>query len=137
MKGFKRNLFMYLDRLNIKFSNKVLFDGQAQIDFLKQNNFIFNNFFLINNGSIKGVNTSLFFKFDQVKKNLIKKKLDIPINSKIILYIGRLDPDKGIKLLINSFVKLSSKFEDLILLIVGKDEMNINNYLKNLILIQI
>lgn len=132
MKGFKRNLFKYLDRLNIKFSNKVLFDGQAQIDFLKHNNFNFNNFFLINNGSIKGVNTSLFFKYDQNKKNLIKKKFDVPINSKIILYIGRLDPDKGIKLLINSFVKLSSKFEDLILLIVGKDEMNINNYLENL-----
>ena len=34
--------------------------------------------------------------------------------------------------MINSFVKLSSKFEDLILLIVGKDEMNVNNYLENL-----
>lgn len=132
MKGFKRNFFMYLDRLNIKFSNKVLFDGQAQIDFLKNNNFKINNFFLINNGSIKGVNTSLFFKYDKIKKNLIKKKFDIPMNSKIILYIGRLDPDKGIKLLIDSFVKLSSKFKEINLLLVGKDEMNVKNYIKNL-----
>ena len=95
---------------------------------MKNNNFKINNFFLINNGSIKGVNTSLFFKYDQIKKKFNKKKFDIPINSKIILYIGRLDPDKGIKLLIDSFVKLSSKFKEIILLIVGKDEMNVKNY---------
>ena len=40
---------MYLDRLNIKFSNKVLFDGQAQIDFLKTI-ILKLIIFLINNG---------------------------------------------------------------------------------------
>ena len=82
MKGFKRNFFMYLDRLNIKFSNKVLFDGQAQIDFLKNNNFKINNFFLINNGSIKGVNTSLFLNMIRLKK-FNKKKFDIQLIQKL------------------------------------------------------
>ena len=34
--------------------------------------------------------------------------------------------------MIDSFVKLSSKFKEINLLLVGKDEMNVKNYIKNL-----
>ena len=39
MTGFKRKFFIYLDKLNIFFADKIIFDSQSQIDFLNKNNF--------------------------------------------------------------------------------------------------
>lgn len=132
MKGLKRKIFILLDRINIRYSNKVLFDSESQIDFLKKYNIESRNFYLINKGSIKGVDLKVFYKYENFLKHKLRKKYGIPKNQKIIMYLGRLDLDKGIKELIQSFINLASDYPDILLLLVGKDEMKINNYLKKI-----
>jgi len=129
MTTIKKKLFILLDRINIIFSNKVLFDSQNQINFLKFNNFNINKFYLIGNGSIKGVNLNVFFKYRKDRKIEIRKHYKVPNNKKVILYLGRMDPDKGLDILFHSFKNLIKSHDDLFLLLVGRDEMNIQKYL--------
>ena len=63
----------------------------------------------------------------------MKEKYGIPFNHKIILYLGRMDPDKGVLTLIKSFKNLLSKNNNIFLLLVGRDEMNINKYLNDIL----
>jgi glycosyltransferase involved in cell wall biosynthesis len=46
--------------------------------------------------------------------------------------MGRMDLEKGVKDLIESYKFIQCKRKNIILLLVGKDEMNINSYLENL-----
>ncbi len=126
--NIKKFFFIFLDKINIKFSNKIIFDSKEQINFLKVNGIISNKFKVIHNGSITGVNTNIFFKYSNLKKKKLKNLYNIPMNSKVILYLGRMDIDKGVLDLIKSYELLENDFK-IILLLVGKDEMNIQKYI--------
>lgn len=132
MRGYQKYFFIFLDKINIYFSDLILFDSKEQIEFFKINNLASSKFHLINKGSIKGVDTNLFYKFDNKLKINLRKKFKIEHNSKVILYMGRMDVDKGVKDLIESFKSIFPLKKNLILLLVGRDEMNIKSYLKNL-----
>lgn len=130
MIGLKKKLFIIIDKLNIFFSTKVLFDSKEQINFLSEHRFQSSKFFLINNGSIKGVNSSIFYKYDINKKKILRKKYNINLSDIVILYMGRMDIEKGILDLLDSFKILAKKYSNILLLLVGKDEMGINNKLQ-------
>ncbi len=130
MIGLKKKLFIIIDKLNIFFSTKVLFDSKEQIHFLSEHRFQSSKFFLINNGSIKGVNSSIFYKYDINKKKILRKRYNINLSNKVILYMGRMDIEKGILDLLDSFKILAKKYSNILLLLVGKDEMGINKKLQ-------
>lgn len=130
MIGLKKKLFIKIDKLNIFFSTKVLFDSKEQIYFLSDNGFNQSKFYLINNGSIKGVNSNIFFKYDLNKRNILRKRYNITPSSKVILYMGRMDKEKGILYLLDSFKNIANNYKNILLLLVGKDEMQISSKLK-------
>ena len=69
-------------------------------------------------------------RFNQkVKGNKIKKKYNLK-NNKVLLYVGRIAPHKGIHLLLKSFNIVKKQIPNLKLLIVGKPTFN--NYFKKL-----
>ena len=129
MKGIKRKLFLIIDKINISLSNKVIFDSKEQIQYLREWGFDTSKFYLINKGSIKGVDTNIYFKYDLNKKLSLRKKYKILSNQKVILYMGRMDIDKGILDLLSSFKAISKEYKNVILMLVGKDEIDLNNYL--------
>jgi len=49
-----------------------------------------------------------------------RKKLNIPLNSKVLLFFGNIRDYKGIDVLLESFKELSSKNKDLILVVAGQ-----------------
>ena len=89
------------DKLIIQLSNETLCDGKAQRKFLIENSFS-KNIKVLGNGSICGVDTSLF-KPNKVQKLILRKKFKIKNNEIIFLYIGRINKDKGI----NNILKVS------------------------------
>ena len=127
-KNIKKFLFILLDKINIEFSNKIIFDSKEQIEFLEKNGIKSKKFNVIHHGSITGVDTNNFYKYDYETKKKLKSSYNIPLKAKVILYLGRMDIEKGILDLIKSFDYLEKKNE-LILLLVGKDEMNIQKYI--------
>lgn len=59
-------------------------------------------------------------------KDSFKKKNDIPVNDKIVLYLGRINKIKGIDILVNAFAKIYSKLGSVKLVIVGPDDGYLN-----------
>lgn len=60
------------------------------------------------------------FLFDKVTtKNGFKEKYHLSENEKIILYLGRINKTKGIKLIVKSFYELSKTLDDILLVLAG------------------
>ena len=119
----------YIDALTIKFSKKIYFDSQSQINFLLKNNFSKKKFSLIaKKGSMKGVNLNKF-KYENNKIKNKKKNFNISPKYLILLFLGRISPEKGIKTYIETVKELSDEGFNIKGFIVGRDEKNIlRNY---------
>lgn len=63
-----------------------------------------------------GVNTDLFKPIDQAE---CRKKLDLPLDKKIILYVGNFVPIKGVDILVKAFSELVRSYSNALLLLVG------------------
>ena len=65
-------------------------------------------------------------------RNKIKIRRDLNFNKDdlILIFVGRINSDKGIHLLLDSFQNIYYKYDNLKLLLVGEDEINIKNLLK-------
>jgi glycosyltransferase involved in cell wall biosynthesis len=70
--------------------------------------------------SIQGMGIN-FTEFTPTEKDKVRKSLNLPIETKILLYIGRLDRYKGSDKLITAYQKSKYKY-DLCLVIVGAKE---------------
>lgn len=116
-KGIFKLLLKYIDIFTCYMCTQVLCDGLSQKKYLLKNNFP-NKINVLGKGSICGVDTNHFFP---IKKN-VKSKMNIPKNSIVISYIGRLNYEKGVIDLINAFYILRKKFRNIYLLLVGSDE---------------
>lgn len=131
--SIKRNnnfIFKIIDKIIFNNCDFLLADSSNQIKFLLKNGFIKKKITLLNNGSIRGVGKSKLISKNKILS--IKQKYNIPISSKIILYSGRINFDKGIDTLIKSFVILQkNNYKKIYLLIIGDDEIDINSYLSS------
>ena len=116
--------YRLIDQFTFSNSNHNLVDSKSQIDFLSKNGFSKKNFTLINNGSISGVDTNLFSK-RKTNQNHFFKKFNLNINDIKIIYIGRLNLDKGLEVLIKSFNELRKKYHNISLLLIGSLENQI------------
>ena len=66
-----------------------------------------------------GVNTELFYPLEKVEKNKIRKSLNIPDDSIIYVYHGRIYHTKGIHHVIDSFKKSQNHNSNSYLIIIG------------------
>lgn len=65
-------------------------------------------------------------KILEIKGNgvMFREKYKLPKGKKILLYLSRITPKKGLDMLISSLVELGNNFKEWILVIVGNDEFN-------------
>ena len=92
-------------------SIKSLVDGISQIKYLKSQLWICKNkLVVLKNGSIKGIDQD---KFNVSKKynESIKNKTNFDDNLKTILYVGRINYDKGVICLANAVLSLINSGE--------------------------
>ena len=119
-----KTFYKLIDQFTFSNSNHNLVDSKSQIDFLSKSGFSKKYFTLINNGSISGVDTNLFSK-RKTNQNHFLKKFNLNINDIKIIYIGRLNLDKGLEVLIKSFIELLKKYHNISLLLIGSLENQI------------
>ncbi len=118
-KKYKKKLYMFFDWLIIKLNSNCYADSFSQITFLINEGICKeNDINVINNGSVGGVDFNIFNKklYNSIK---IKNDLGISLNLKVIIFVGRVNKDKGIFNLINSIINLNTKFHRYCLLIIG------------------
>ena len=127
-KGIKKYFLKFLDKLIAKVSTKLIIDSHSQKKFLIRNKIINKQkSFVFANGSISGVNIK---KFTPNKKNfqLVRSHLSIPRNAFVILFLGRINIDKGVLDLVKVFNMINSK--KLYLVLVGPDEGKLSSLIK-------
>ena len=81
--------------------------------------------FIIRNGS----RPEVFFPVDKIKT---RKKLHLPIDRKIILFIGSLIPRKGVDVLLRAFAYMNKKNINLLLIGKGDSELELKALAKEL-----
>ena len=126
-KGFQRIFLRNIDRLMGFLATHVLTECNSQKKFLEDEKIIKKGRLkVLANGSICGVDTNQFKPNLDLKKE-IRKNLGIPDDSILLLFLGRLNRDKGVLDLAtavkNLYLKNTNK--KIVLLIIGPDEENI------------
>lgn len=120
--GLSRIGLKFLDKLIFTLSTHSFVDSSSQQSFLIQEKVINRRkSTVLGKGSISGVDLSRF-KFSLTDRMDIRDKLGIPEDSICLLFLGRLCQDKGLDELLIVFKELSSKFDDIYLLLVGPNE---------------
>ncbi|WP_294324245.1 glycosyltransferase [uncultured Chryseobacterium sp.] len=65
--------------------------------------------------------------------NLFKRKYNIPEDKKVLLYLSRITPKKGLDMLLKAISEVKDKFSEWILIIVGNDEFNYQKRVEEMI----
>ena len=130
---FKKSIFIFFDKMIIYFSTSILVDGIPQLEFLKMNNFFKKlDPEVILNGSICGVDTNKFIRDIYCRKK-IRDFHSIKNNEIVILFLGRINHDKGVITLLKAFNECFRDNKKIKLLLCGPiEDHNCINYLNNL-----
>ena len=127
-KGFIKKLLKQVDKIIFKMSTDCLTDSNLQKFFLEDEKVVKKDFLkVLANGSICGVDTSRF-KPNLENREIIRKQLGVSVDTILLLFLGRLNKDKGILDLadvVNDIIEQDKK--NISLLIVGPDEENIKS----------
>ena len=120
-KGFKRILLKHLDKITFYLSNYCLCESKSQVEFLFLEGFQSKKINVIADGSLMGVDTSKFTKNDKIRIKL-RDELNIKKNQKVCMYLGRLNYEKGLKLIVDAS-NYFKKYEDVLFIFVGISEI--------------
>lgn len=121
-RGWKRGALKYFDKLIVLFATNVLVDSPSQRDFLVSEDVLHQGKgVVIGCGSICGVDERRFHPNLQAR-NAVRAELVVGPEQTVILFLGRLNRDKGILDLAAAFVDLASRRNDIVLLLVGAEE---------------
>lgn len=121
-KGFYRFLLKYLDKITFSFTNYCLCESKSQVEFLFSEGFQSKKINVIGEGSLMGVDTSIFKKNYKIRKKL-REQLSIKNNQKVCMYLGRLNYEKGLKLIVDAS-NYFEKYDDVLFIFVGSSEIN-------------
>lgn len=121
-RGFNRSFLKFIDRVIGAFCNIAIVDSASQKNFLiSEGVLIASKALVIGFGSICGVDPERF-KPDMKVRCDVREELNIPSESGVILFLGRLNSDKGVLDLASAFSKIARLNKDCKLLIVGAEE---------------
>jgi glycosyltransferase involved in cell wall biosynthesis len=121
-KGFKRKFFILIDKVIVGLCTVPLSDGFEQAHYLKSSGVVkaAEEITVIGSGSIAGVDFDRIdapFKIPDVIQGLGLRE-----DVFIILFMARITEDKGIQVLMETFIELARRHSKVKLLIVGPDE---------------
>lgn len=121
-RGWKRNALKMFDRLIVTFATHVLVDSPSQRDFLVSEGVLKpGKGIVIGHGSICGVGAHQFHPDAQVS-GAVRAELGISQEQTVILFLGRLNRDKGMLDLAAAFADIASRRADVVLVLVGAEE---------------
>jgi glycosyltransferase involved in cell wall biosynthesis len=124
-RGIGRWFLKTLDRLLVECATSLLADSASQRQYLIDEGVVDSDKIkVLLNGSIAGVDVDRF-RPDEDSRRRIRSQFGIGPDECCLLYVGRLKRDKGVPDLVDAFCKLSSRFPNLHLLLIGPDEENL------------
>ena len=132
--GIKSYLAKKSDVLICKMSTKCYADSFSQMEFLISKR-ITNRYKLsvLASGSLAGVDTERFNpnKYSSIQKSHLLKSLGLPSEAFVFIFVGRINPEKGITELVNAFRKVEKIHRNAWLLLVGDEDSDGGNKISN------
>ena len=120
--GIGRFALKQADRVIVANATHVMTDSHSQRAFLETEGVLGRKHaHVIGQGSISGVDLGRFHA-DPDTRSSIREELGVPDNAFVMLFVGRLNADKGIPDLAKAFERLANEFADAWLVLVGPDE---------------
>jgi glycosyltransferase involved in cell wall biosynthesis len=120
--GIKRWLLKQCDYVLAALATRALVDSPSQRAFLISEGIVnLDKTEVVGKGSICGVD-SVRFRPDGEARRMVREELGIPGNAPLLLFVGRLNREKGVLDLAKAFSAISERFADARLLLVGSDE---------------
>ncbi len=121
-RGFSRTLLKSMDRLLAASATHLLADSASQRQFLIDQGVCSpDKLTVLADGSISGVDIDRF-RPDQQMRERVRKQLGLCNDDVLLLFLGRLNRDKGVLDLATAFSDIAAKSDRLHLLLVGPDE---------------
>lgn len=112
MRGIKRWLARGSDRLIGWLNTHCYADSLSQRQFLVDEGMLSSaRISVIGAGSLAGVDTKRFdrARFTDEQRNALRQSLGIPVDAEVLLFVGRITVDKGVRELMDAFAKLKTQ----------------------------
>ena len=121
--GFKQKLLIFTDRVTCVCATHIMPEGDGVKNDLINYQITSKPLKVLGYGNIRGINLKYFDRTVEVEKEAEKiRKTDITT----FIFIGRLVRDKGINELVEAFAKINLQYPATRLIIVGREEKNID-----------
>ena len=123
--GLSRYVLKACDKLIAKCSTATYADSSGQIEFLEAEGVAERGRIrLLGSGSLSGVDTARFDigRFTDADLLHTRNALNIPRDAKVLIFVGRLHVEKGLRELYEAYALLASEIPELHLLMVGPSE---------------
>lgn len=131
MTGLKRQMFKFFDRLTVKLNTHLLADGYPQVGYLIEQGIVKRGMIrVLGNGSICGVDALKFNPTEEVR-NEVRAELGYTDEDVVYAFLGRLKTEKGIREILSAFNMLVEERPSARLLLLGRDEENCVEWLKD------
>lgn len=130
-KGLVKFLLKCADKLIVKIATNILLDGKSQKEFLVKNRIVGDSSAIVlGEGSISGVDKTKFKSDSQIRTGL-RRKYNIQETAIVYVFLGRLNKDKGVLDLAESFYTLNKSYSNSKLFFIGADEEDIELIVKS------
>lgn len=121
-RGWKRSVLKLFDKLIVSFATNIMLDSPSQRDFLVSEGVLpQGKGMVIGHGSICGVDAQRFHPDGEVRQ-AVRSELGVSLEQTVILFLGRLNRDKGILDIATAFAEIASSQTDVVLVLVGAEE---------------
>ncbi|NCB38058.1 MAG: glycosyltransferase family 1 protein [Erysipelotrichia bacterium] len=121
-RGFAKRFLKLFDYLIVALATHVLTDSNSQAKFLEYEGvFKLGQGLVMGSGSICGIDPNQF-KPDVSARQRIRTELEIPMEATVLLFLGRLNRDKGVDLLAAAFTDIAASGRDVYLIYAGAEE---------------
>jgi len=128
-RGMVRLVLKTADRVIVRMATHVLADSHSQRDFLERERVVpAGKVKVLGQGSISGVDPDRF-RPDPEQRSRLRAELGIPADAILLLFVGRLNRDKGVLDLADAFVGATARNPALWLAVVGPDEAGLEKEL--------
>ncbi len=131
MTGMKRLFYKTIDKVTVKLDTHLLADGYPQMEYLIDQGIVKRDKIrVLGNGSICGVDASKFNPTEEVRKD-VRVELGYTDENVVYSFLGRLKTEKGIREILSAFNILVEERPSARLLLLGRDEENCQEWLKD------
>lgn len=121
-RGLMRWLLHSLDWVLAQCATALLVDSPSQFEFLVGEKIVNSErLTVLGSGSIAGIDLTKFTP-NPLSRETIRRQQGISSNALVLLYVGRMHPEKGVVELVQAFQLLSKSHPETHLILVGPDE---------------